>query len=121
MRLVVLVLAALVLLIQADLWFGRSGVGRVQHLKAELEQQRRSNDAARQRNARWSAEVSDLREGLEMVEEKARFELGMIRPGETLVQYAADPLRAPPAPGATRQNTRKPATPPPARPPVAKP
>ena len=46
----------------------------------------RSIDEARARNARLEAEVRDLREGLEMVEEKARFELGMVRPDEILVQ-----------------------------------
>ena len=44
------------------------------------------NDAKRARNAKLSAEVRDLQEGLEMVEEKARAELGMVRPNEILVQ-----------------------------------
>ena len=48
--------------------------------------ERHPGDAARVRNARLLAEVNDLKEGLEMVEEKARAELGMIRPNEILVQ-----------------------------------
>ena len=49
---------------------------------------RQANTAARQRNDRLQAEVSDLKEGLEMVEEKARAELGMIKPDEIYVQVA---------------------------------
>jgi cell division protein FtsB len=45
------------------------------------------NDQARLRNANVAAEVSDLKEGLEMVEEKARAELSMVRPDEILVQF----------------------------------
>ena len=86
MRLVVGVLAVLLLLVQADLWFGKTGLPNVMGLQSQLDQQNAANDAARERNARLSAEVSDLKEGLEMVEEKARAELGMVRPNEILVQ-----------------------------------
>ena len=55
----------------------------------DLDEQHAANDAARERNARVAAEVSDLKEGLEMVEEKARSELGMVRPDEILVQVSA--------------------------------
>ena len=51
--------------------------------------QRAANDEARERNARLSAEVNDLVEGLEMVEERARLDLGMIKPDEILVQVTA--------------------------------
>jgi cell division protein FtsB len=51
-----------------------------------LEAQTARNEALKERNSRVSAEVNDLREGLEMVEEKARSELGMLRPDEVLVQ-----------------------------------
>jgi cell division protein FtsB len=55
-------------------------------LRSQLAQQRATNDAARERNDRLAAEVQDLKGGLEMVEEKARGELGMLRPDEILVQ-----------------------------------
>jgi cell division protein FtsB len=55
-------------------------------LNKELATQLSANRDARARNARLAAEVSDLKEGLEMVEEKARAELGMVRPDEILVQ-----------------------------------
>ena len=46
------------------------------------------NDQARQRNERLQAEVTDLQTGLELIEEKARAELGMLRPDELLVQFS---------------------------------
>jgi cell division protein FtsB len=85
-RWVTLGLLALLVVVQADLWLGRSSLPSVMGLRAELAAQQAVNDAARQRNTRLTAEVSDLKEGLEMVEEKARAELGMVRPDEILVQ-----------------------------------
>jgi cell division protein FtsB len=81
-------LAALLLLVQAELWFGKSGLPYVMLLDKQLNDQHGLNEAARTRNAQMSAEVSDLKEGLEMVEEKARAELGMVKPNEILVQVA---------------------------------
>jgi cell division protein FtsB len=81
-------LAAVLLLVQAELWFGKSGLPYVMLLDKQLTDQRALNEAARTRNAQMSAEVSDLKEGLEMVEEKARAELGMVKPNEILVQVA---------------------------------
>jgi cell division protein FtsB len=86
LRLLVVTLAALLLLVQGSLWFGKSSLPYVMELQSKLDEQRATNDAARVRNARLLAEVNDLKEGLEMVEEKARAELGMIRPNEILVQ-----------------------------------
>lgn len=77
---------ALLALIQAQLWFSTSGKPHVMNLQMQLKRQQEANEAARARNARLAAEVRDLREGLEMVEEKARSELGMIKPDEILVQ-----------------------------------
>jgi cell division protein FtsB len=81
-------LALLLLLVQAELWFGRSGLPYVMLLDRELAGQRDRNESARERNAQVQAELADLKEGLEMVEEKARAELGMIKPNEILVQVA---------------------------------
>ena len=60
-------------------------------LEAKLQTQRAENDASRARNDQLSAEVRDLKEGLEMVEEKARYELGMVKPDEILVQISSKP------------------------------
>ena len=86
LRLLTLALAALLLLVQGSLWFGKSGLPYVMGLQSQLTEQLATNEAARGRNARLMAEVNDLKEGLEMVEEKARAELGMVRPNEILIQ-----------------------------------
>ena len=88
MRLVTFALLALLALVHVELWLGRGGVPRVIELSGKLHDQQAANDAARARNEQLVAEVSDLKEGLEMVEEKARFELGMVKPDEILVQLA---------------------------------
>ena len=88
MRWVTVVLAGLVLLVQADLGFGRGSLPQVWKLQRDLAAQQQTNERARERNARVTAEVTDLREGLEMVEDKARNELGMIKPDEVLVQVS---------------------------------
>ena len=81
-------LLALLALVQAQLWLGGGGKPHAMNLQLQLGRQQAVNDEARMRNARLEAEVRDLREGLEMVEEKARSELGMIKPDEILVQFA---------------------------------
>ena len=88
MRWVTVVIAGLVLLVQADLWFGRGSLPQVWKLQRDLAAQQQTNERARERNARVTAEVTDLKEGLEMVEDKARSELGMIKPDEVLVQVS---------------------------------
>ena len=89
MRLVTLALLALLALVHADLWFGKGGVPRVMELSGQLRDQKEVHAAAKHRNAQLLAEVSDLKEGLEMVEEKARFDLGMVKPDEIFVQLSA--------------------------------
>ena len=91
MRIVTLILVALLALVHAELWFGQSGVRRVSELRGKLDEQRAVNAAAKLRNEQMTAEVRDLKEGLEMVEEKARFELGMVKPDEIYVQVAPAP------------------------------
>ena len=88
MRFVTLALVALLALVHVELWFGKGGVPRMVELQRKLDAQRSSNELARRRNEQLAAEVSDLKEGLEMVEEKARFELGMVKPDEIFVQLA---------------------------------
>ncbi|HLL17507.1 MAG TPA: cell division protein FtsB [Rubrivivax sp.] len=88
MRWPTLILAALLLLVQGDLWFGKGNMPYVMSLQKQLDQQLVTNAKARERNTRAAAEVADLKEGLEMVEEKARAELGMIKPDEILVHVA---------------------------------
>jgi cell division protein FtsB len=87
-RFVTVALLVLIALVHAELWFGKGGVPRVMELENKLAEQKAANEAARERNTQLDAEVRDLKEGLEMVEEKARFELGMVKPDEILVQVA---------------------------------
>ena len=88
MRWTTLILAALLVVVQADLWFGKGNLPYVMGLRKQLAEQRSTNQQSRERNQRVAAEVVDLREGLEMVEEKARAELGMVKPDEILVQVS---------------------------------
>jgi cell division protein FtsB len=81
-------LLALIALVQVQLWLGNNGKPYAMNLDLQLQRQRATNDEALARNARLEAEVRDLREGLEMVEERARWELGMVKPDEILVQVS---------------------------------
>ena len=93
MRWITLLLAALLVATQANLWFGKNGVPHVLELRGKLAARSAANERLRQRNDQLAAEVADLKEGLEMVEEKARFELGMIKPDEIFVQVSSVPAR----------------------------
>lgn len=88
MRFVTIALVVLIALVQAELWLGKGGMLRVAALRGQLAEQQHRNDQAQARNDQLEAEVRDLKEGLEMVEEKARAELGMIKPDEIYVQVA---------------------------------
>lgn len=87
-RLVPLLLVGLLLLVHAQLWFGRGSLGKVAGLQRELEAQNAANVQAQQANERLASEVRDLKEGQEMIEERARAELGMVKPNEIYVQIA---------------------------------
>ncbi len=95
MRIASLILLALLGSIQAELWFGKGGISRVWSLRHDVEAQQKLNAQAQARNEQLAAEVRDLQEGLEMVEEKARTELGMVKPDEIFVQLTT---KLPPAP-----------------------
>lgn len=87
-RLVPAALITLLVILHGQLWLGRGSVPSVSRMVAELETQKQKNAQAQLVNDRLAAEVRDLRSGLEMVEEKARLELGMVKPNEILVQIA---------------------------------
>jgi cell division protein FtsB len=86
MKWLTLALSALLVLVQGELWLGESGVRNRMKLQGDVQTQLAKNEELRHRNTRLQAEISDLKDGLEMVEEKARAELGMIKPDEMLVQ-----------------------------------
>jgi cell division protein FtsB len=85
-RLVPIVLITLLVIVQAQLWFGRGSLRNVAELERELQQEKQANEEAHRVNEQLSAEVNDLKEGLNMVEERARHELGMVKPNEIYVQ-----------------------------------
>lgn len=89
MRPVTLILMALLAVIHAELWFGKGGVPRAMSLRAQLQDQQSRNLAALGRNEQMAAEVRDLQEGLDMAEEIARTELGMVKPDEIYVQISS--------------------------------
>lgn len=82
------VLIALLLILHGQLWFGRGSIPNVSKLSRELEEQKQRNAQASLANERLEAEIHDLKEGLEIVEEKARSELGMVKANEIYVQIA---------------------------------
>lgn len=85
-RIVPIVLVLLLAVLQWQLWTGRGSVRDVAQLRDKLALQKEANARATLANERLASEVSDLKEGLEMVEERARAELGMVKPNEVFVQ-----------------------------------
>jgi cell division protein FtsB len=86
MRWLSLALIALVVLLQYPLWIGKGGWLRVWDVDRQLQQQREANARLEVRNAGLDAEVRDLKQGYDAIEERARYELGMIRQDEVFVQ-----------------------------------
>jgi cell division protein FtsB len=84
-RIVPVLLVLLLVIVHAQLWFGRGSVAAVAGLQQKLDAQKAANAQAQQANDRLASEVRDLKEGLETVEEKARSELGMVKPNEIFV------------------------------------
>ncbi len=87
-RVVSAILTLLLVVLHIQIWFGRGSVPNVSELAQQLETQKQLNAQAEIANARLQAEINDLRDGLEMVEEKARSELGMVKANEIFVQIA---------------------------------
>ena len=90
MKLLALVLAALIVLIQYPLWLGKGGWSRVWEVDQQIHAQREINQKLQSRNAALDAEVRDLKQGLDAVEERARSELGMIKQDEIFFQLLED-------------------------------
>jgi len=91
MRIVILVLLVVLLLLQFKLWLGEGGFREVTRLQERVETQQHKNDELLRRNERLQAEVEDLRERLDAVEERARNELGLIKPAEEFYQVVPPP------------------------------
>jgi cell division protein FtsB len=102
MRLVTVVLVVLLALIQIPLWWGHGGWLRVHDLQQQLDQQLKKNADEKVRNERIEGEVQDLQSGTAAVEERARYEMGMVKDSEVFVQFVSPnaPLPASNAPAA---------------------
>ena len=100
MRALAIILGALILLIQYPLWFGKGGWLRAWEVDRQVSAQKAKNTDFEKRNAHLAAEVRDLKTGTEAIEERARQELGMVKPDETFYQYVEPPVAAtaPPKP-----------------------
>lgn len=95
MKWLALTLAGLVLVVQYPLWLGKGGWLRVWEVDQQISAQREINVRLKTRNVGLDAEVRDLKQGVEAIEERARSELGMIRQDEIFFQLLDDAPRAP--------------------------
>ena len=105
MKFLVAILVVLLLLLQYKLWFGDGNQREVWQLRDAIEAQMQENERLQERNAALEAEVRDLKQGLEAIEERARNELGMIKNGETFYQIIEGPPSEKPTP-AEPENTK---------------
>jgi cell division protein FtsB len=114
MRLITLALAALLLLIQYPLWLGKGGWLSVADLENQVDASRQKTEALKARNAHLESEVHDLKDGTGAVEERARYELGMIKHNEIFVQVLkkgskdAPMMTPPPKPRSETDKSAKP-------------
>lgn len=95
-RLLILLLLFLIVLLQLKLW-GRDGMVKVRELEAAIATQREENERLKARNAALEAEVLNLKEGKEAIEERARSELGFIGEDETFYHVIDGEQTPPPA------------------------
>ena len=91
MRVITLILAVLLLLLQYPLWLGKGGWLKVWDMNRQVEAQQQVNRQTQDRNALLDAEVRDLKQGTEAIEERARSELGMIKRDEIFFQILEKP------------------------------
>ncbi|MDB5800984.1 MAG: ftsB [Rhodocyclales bacterium] len=91
MRWPILIVFVLLCALQYPLWMGKGSWWHVQDSRAQLQSLREANQKLEQRNANTAAEVKDLKSGYEAIEERARFELGLVKPGEVFVQTPETP------------------------------
>jgi cell division protein FtsB len=90
MKILGAILVGLIVLIQYPLWFGKGGWLRVSEVNRQLDAQQEKNRVLEARNAALAAEVRDLKQGTEAIEERARYELGLIRADEIFIQVVPD-------------------------------
>jgi cell division protein FtsB len=87
-KLTTYILLALLLVFQGQLWIGRGSVSHVHELERKLSTQEEKNGHLRAQFVQLQADIRDLKEGTNLIEDRARFELGMTKPNEVFVRYA---------------------------------
>lgn len=92
MRWLALVLVALLCVVQAALWSPQGGIPKVLEMRQQIARQEKQNAELRERNLALDAEVMDLKQGLEAIEERARSDVGMIKSGELFYQIIDGPI-----------------------------
>ena len=90
MKIVAVILGALIILIQYPLWLGKGGWLTAWRMENKLDAEKDKTAQLERRNASLAAEVRDLKQGTEAIEERARYELGMVRPDEVFFQYVPE-------------------------------
>jgi len=93
MKILAAILGALIVLIQYPLWLGKGSWLRAWEVERQVSLQRDKNAQLEARNAALEAEVRDLKQGTEAIEERARYELGMVRRDEIFFQIAEKPAK----------------------------
>lgn len=86
LRYIALILLIVLIALEIKLWAGQGGMADVWRLEKSVAEQRAENDKLKARNDALAAEVENLKDGDEAVEERARSELGLIKPGESFYQ-----------------------------------
>ena len=86
MRVLAGIFVALIVVIQYPLWLGKGGWLRVWDVDRQVEAQGAKNERLEIRNSALAAEVKDLKQGSDAIEERARYELGMVKNDEVFFQ-----------------------------------
>ena len=104
LRLLLVVLVGLLAFLQYRLWMGEGGRRSVTALRQQVDLQKHENAGLQQRNDALAAEVEDLKSGEAAIEDRARSELGMVKPGEVFYRVV-EPESAKPETDAAPANT----------------
>ncbi len=86
MKIILAILLVLLVLLQIKLWGGDGGIVDTLQRQQAIDHQVQENNSLSERNKALEAEVNDLKQGVDAIEERARSELGLIKPGETFFQ-----------------------------------
>lgn len=93
MKILAIVFGVLIVLIQYPLWLGKGGWLKVWDADRQVAAQKQTNDRMQARNDALAAEVDDLKQGMEAVEERARYDLGFVKQDEIFFQVVGPPTQ----------------------------